>query len=97
MEPSIDFIFVHGLGGGSRKTWSKTSSLAHYWPQEWLSKDPAFKNVRVHSFGYNSDWADTRADILNVHDFAAALLGEMRDSPHLKRRTVGLEAYEQKL
>jgi len=45
-EPLIDFIFVHGLGGGSRKTWGKTSSVTRFWPQEWLPKDPAFKNVR---------------------------------------------------
>ncbi|GIJ87379.1 hypothetical protein Asppvi_006285 [Aspergillus pseudoviridinutans] len=50
-QPLIDLIFVHGLGGGSRKTWSKTASASHYWPKEWLPRDPAFKNVRVHSFG----------------------------------------------
>ncbi|KAH8776786.1 hypothetical protein F5883DRAFT_545457 [Diaporthe sp. PMI_573] len=33
-DPRVDFVFVHGLGGGSRKTWSKTSSIGHYWPQQ---------------------------------------------------------------
>jgi len=82
-EPLIDFIFVHGLGGGSRKTWSKTSSITHYWPQEWLSKDPAFKNVRVHSFGYNSDWVKSKDNCLNIHHFGKSLLGEMSTSPYL--------------
>ncbi len=82
-EPLIDFIFVHGLGGGSRKTWSKTSSLAHYWPQEWLPKDPAFKNVRVHSFGYNSDWVKGKYNCLNIHHFGKSLLGELSTSPYL--------------
>lgn len=82
-EPLIDFIFVHGLGGGSRKTWSKTSSVTHYWPQEWLPKDPAFKNVRVHSFGYNSDWAKGKDNCLNIHHFGKSLLGEMSTSPYL--------------
>lgn len=82
-EPLIDFIFVHGLGGGSRKTWSKTSSVNHYWPQEWLPQDPAFKNVRVHSFGYNSDWAKGKDNCLNIHHFGKSLLGEMSTSPHL--------------
>ena len=31
-EPLADFIFVHGLGGGSRKTWSKTTSVKDFWP-----------------------------------------------------------------
>lgn len=82
-EPLIDFIFVHGLGGGSRKTWSKTSSVTHYWPQEWLPKDPAFKNVRVHSFGYDSDWVKGKDNCLNIHHFGKSLLGEMSMSPYL--------------
>ncbi|MCJ1239280.1 hypothetical protein MMC14_007274, partial [Varicellaria rhodocarpa] len=44
-EPLIDFIFVHGLRGGSRKTWSMTNSVTHYWPQEWLPKYPTFKKL----------------------------------------------------
>ena len=30
-QPLVDVIFVHGLGGGSRKTWSKTGSVADFW------------------------------------------------------------------
>lgn len=82
-EPLIDFIFVHGLGGGSRKTWSKTSSVTHYWPQEWLPKDPAFKNVRIHSFGYDSDWIKGKDSCLNIHHFGKSLLGEMSTAPYL--------------
>lgn len=82
-EPLVDLIFVHGLGGGSRKTWSKTSSVTLFWPQEWLPKDPAFKNVRVHSFGYNSDWIKGRENCLNIHHFGKSLLGEMNTSPYL--------------
>jgi pimeloyl-ACP methyl ester carboxylesterase len=82
-EPFIDFVFVHGLGGGSRKTWSKTSSVTHYWPQEWLPKDPAFKSVRVHSFGYDSDWANGRDNCLNIHHIGKSLLGELSTSPYL--------------
>lgn len=82
-EPLIDFIFVHGLGGGSRKTWSKTSSVTHFWPQEWLPKDPAFKNVRIHSFGYDSDWVKGKDSCLNVHHFGKSLLGEISTSPYI--------------
>ncbi|RJE21000.1 WD40 [Aspergillus sclerotialis] len=80
--PIIDLVFVHGLGGGSRKTWSKSGSPADYWPQ-WLSKDPAFKNVRVHSFGYNSDWTKGKDNCLDIHHFAKSLIGELRTSPYI--------------
>ncbi len=82
-NPLVDFIFVHGLGGGSRKTWSKTSSHSHFWPCEWLPKDPAFKSVRVHSFGYNSHWNKGTGNVLNIHDFGKSLLGEIDTSPCL--------------
>ena len=74
---------MHGLGGGSRKTWSRTSLVTHYWPQEWLPKDPAFKNVRVHSFGYDTDWAKGKDNCLNIHHIGKSLLGEISTSPYL--------------
>lgn len=83
-EPLIDLVFVHGLGGGSRKTWSKTGDPYHYWPKEWLSRDPEFKNVRIHSFGYNANWGDTAQSFLNIHDFGKSLLGALYDSPHIR-------------
>ena len=82
--PLLDFIFVHGLGGGSRKTWAKTSSITHYWPQEWLPKDPAFKNVRVLSFGYDSNWIKSRDNCLNIRHFGRSLIGEISTSPYLR-------------
>ena len=81
--PLVDFIFVHGLRGGSRKTWSKTSDPLSYWPKEWLPRDPAFKNVRIFSFGYNSDWGDKKDSILNIHDFGKSLLSEIMNSPEI--------------
>jgi len=82
-QPDVDFIFVHGLGGGSRKTWSKTPLQAHYWPQEWLPKDPEFKNVRIHSFGYDSDYLKGKGDRLNIHHFGKLLLAALSTSPCL--------------
>jgi len=83
-EPLVDLIFVHGLRGGSRKTWSKTKDPYHYWPKEWLPRDPRFKNVRIHSFGYNADWGETKQSFLNIHDFGKSLLGAIYDSPHIR-------------
>jgi hypothetical protein len=81
--PLVDFIFVHGLRGGSKKTWSKTSDPLSYWPKEWLPRDPAFKNVRIFSFGYNSDRGDKKDSVLNIHDFGKALLSEIVNFPEI--------------
>ena len=83
-EPLIDFIFVHGLGGGSRKTWSLSSSISHYWPQEWLPRDPDFSNVRIQSFGYDSDWMKSKENCLDIHHIGKSLFGEMCISPCLR-------------
>ncbi|KAK7416890.1 hypothetical protein QQX98_004948 [Neonectria punicea] len=82
-EPLIDFIFVHGLGGGSRKTWSNTHNIADYWPQEWLPTEPRMKNVRIHSFGYDANWKNRGASTLTIHDFGQALLMDIHNSPKL--------------
>lgn len=74
-----DIVFVHGLNGGSESTWSKGNSSLHFWPKVWLPADEAFRDVRLHSFGYSS--AISRESILNVRDFARALLAAVKDSP----------------
>lgn len=88
-EPLIDLIFVHGLGGGSRKTWSKSEDAYHYWPKEWLPRDPDFKNVGIFSFGYRADWAERNGNALDVNDFAQSLLGEINTCPEFRRSNVG--------
>ncbi|KAI2737765.1 hypothetical protein DTO013E5_5807 [Penicillium roqueforti] len=79
--PEIDVIFVHGLGGSSRKTWSKSSLQSHFWPKEWLSKDPAFQNARIHSYGYDSYYLKGREDCLNVHHIGKTFLSAISTSP----------------
>ncbi|KAL2264512.1 hypothetical protein VTJ83DRAFT_7022 [Remersonia thermophila] len=82
-EPLIDFIFVHSLGGGSRKAWSKTSSLDHFWPQKWLPHEPWCERVRIHTYGYSSDWTKRKADVCNIHDFGKGLLAALSTSLEL--------------
>ncbi|GKZ47041.1 hypothetical protein AbraIFM66951_010381 [Aspergillus brasiliensis] len=89
-EPLVDFIFIHGLGGGSRKTWSKSPDPYHYWPKEWLSQDPEFDSVRIYTFGYKADWAEKTASVLNIHDFALSLLGEIQCNPDIRRSNTRL-------
>lgn len=87
-----DLVFVHGLGGGSRSTWTKSSDSSLFWPQEWLPQDSAFQDVRIHSFGYNSNW--DKESTLNIHDFAKSLLGSIQDCPTIPRESsVGTAFY----
>ena len=92
-EPRIDFIFVHGLGGGSRKTWALSADPQHYWPKAWLSQDSEFSSVRIHSFGYNADWDEWRESTLNILDFSRSLLGDISCNPGIRRSKVGSNSY----
>lgn len=78
-----DLVFVHGLGGGSRSTWTKSGDSSSYWPQEWLPNDPGFRDVRIHSFGYDSNWI--KGSTLNLYDFSKSLLGSIQDCPLMSR------------
>ncbi|KAH8670390.1 hypothetical protein BGZ60DRAFT_486586 [Tricladium varicosporioides] len=83
-SPAIaDLIFVHGLGGGSQSTWTKDLNSNLFWPKIWLPQDPGFQDVRIHSFGYNSNWS--KESTLHVHDFAKSLLGAIQDCPLIPR------------
>ncbi|KAK3304655.1 uncharacterized protein B0T15DRAFT_250070 [Chaetomium strumarium] len=84
-EPRVDFIFVHGLNGGSRRSWSASSDPASFWPKEWLPSEAGFRHVRIHSFGYDSDWTKSRESTLTIHDFGQALLADIYNSPNLRR------------
>lgn len=80
-EPLIDIVFVHGLRGGSVKTWQKGGDPQRFWPQLWLPVEPGFEHANIHSFGYDAD-IKTGNDF-NIHDFGRDLLEEMRISPFL--------------
>ena len=84
-EVLADLVFVHGLRGGSRKTWSFSADPAHFWPKEWLPGDPDFKNVRIHTFGYHSDWGESKGSDFNVHDYGQNLIEELHNSPIIGR------------
>lgn len=76
-----DLIFVHGLNGGSQSTWSKNGDLSLFWPCEWLPRDEAFQDVRIHTFGYASGLS--RESVLHVPDFARSLLSCIHDAPSI--------------
>ncbi|KAK3312544.1 hypothetical protein B0H66DRAFT_644720 [Apodospora peruviana] len=80
-----DIVFIHGLGGGSRKSWSYSPNPDHFWPLAWLPVDKDFPGVRIHTFGYNADWGDRRQSILNIRAIAQSLLGALRNHPEIRR------------
>lgn len=57
-EHKIDIIFVHGLGGGSQKTWSKDHNLDTFWPQKWLTYEAGANEARISTFGYDATLLD---------------------------------------
>ena len=82
-DPIAALIFIHGLGGGSRKTWAKNEDPQLFWPGLWLPKDEEFQDVRILTFGYDADWA--KESILNIHDFGKSLLYAIKDFPNPSR------------
>ncbi|KAJ5713986.1 uncharacterized protein N7483_011167 [Penicillium malachiteum] len=90
ISASVDIIFIHGLGGGSRRTWSYSDNVDHFWPKSWLPVDLDFQDVRIHTFGYKSDWANRQQSVLNIHDFSQSLIGGMRNDPSIWRDKSGI-------
>ena len=71
---NLDIIFVHGLGGGSRKTWCYDKNPGIFWP-EWLSQLPILSRARISTFGYNADVIASKGTTdTNVESFAKHLL-----------------------
>ncbi|MCJ1466023.1 hypothetical protein MMC07_004642 [Pseudocyphellaria aurata] len=76
---SLDVIFVHGLGGTSRQTWSKNRDENLFWPGRWLPSEPSLSTARILSFGYNAHFMSMgQNSIANISDFAKDLLYDMR-------------------
>ena len=78
-DPLVEYVFIHGLGGGSTRTWCLKDDPSYFWPKEWLPRHPAFRNVRIHSFGYDSDWKAKGQSAVTAYDFGQALLLALRD------------------
>ncbi|KAI4927152.1 uncharacterized protein J4E92_006317 [Alternaria infectoria] len=78
-----DLVFVHGLGGGSSTTWCLKQDADYFWPKEWLPKDPDFKGVRIHSFGYNANWATWLKSPVDIHAFGQSLVEDLRSDPKI--------------
>lgn len=76
-EPRIQIIFVHGLGGTKRGTWT-CSETQSFWPS-WLHDEEGFENIRIALFGYNASYNFLNPNnIFSIPIFAKLLLVEMK-------------------
>jgi hypothetical protein len=75
-NPLFDLIFVHGLGGSSKRTWSWERDIQNFWPS-WLAQDNDLSGARIFTFGYNSGFTGQYTN-LNMLDFAKDLLLRMK-------------------
>lgn len=79
VTPSADIIFIHGLGGTSRQTWSRNRDSDLFWPQRWLPLEHDICTTRIFSFGYNAHFTSSGPNsIANISDFAKSLLFAMK-------------------
>jgi hypothetical protein len=73
----INIIFVHGLGGSSRGTWTHQES-GKFWP-EWLPNIKGLEHARIMTFGYDADWTKvwTPNSVLDISNFGDQLLNDV--------------------
>ncbi|KAJ5718261.1 Cytochrome cd1-nitrite reductase-like C-terminal heme d1 [Penicillium malachiteum] len=77
--PTLDIIFIHGLGGTSQATWTRDQDPHCFWPAEWLPSEPGICEARILSFGYNAIWAAIGSALVSgIADFAKDLLFSMK-------------------
>ncbi|KAF2671659.1 hypothetical protein BT63DRAFT_398038 [Microthyrium microscopicum] len=82
ISPPLDIIFVHGIGGTSRSTWTKDRHADKFWPKRWLPNEPGIQTARILSFGYNAVPNNGGPNPLsNIGFFARALLEAMKELP----------------
>jgi hypothetical protein len=74
---TVSIIFVHGLGGSTRDTWTHPESKT-FWPS-LLHEEDGFDNVRISTFGYRANFINglRPKNILGIADFAKQLLDSL--------------------
>ncbi|KAI0151725.1 hypothetical protein GGR57DRAFT_171175 [Xylariaceae sp. FL1272] len=73
-----DIVFVHGLGGTSRWTWSKNKDPELFWPLTFLPLEPDLCLSRILTFGYDASFQKSTSLATSVLDFAKDLLFDLK-------------------
>jgi hypothetical protein len=70
----VSIVFVHGLGGSARETWTHHPSKV-FWPT-LLHEDDRFVNVQISTFGYDANFKNIFdvKNVLGIQDFSKQLL-----------------------
>ena len=84
IETKVDLVFVHGIGGGARGTWSYSKADVDCWPQRFLPFEQGYENCRIQSFRYTAGLTKEDPYASTVADYAQALLALLVSSPALK-------------
>lgn len=71
-------MFIHGLGGTSRWTWSKNRDPELFWPSKFLPLDSDVCLARILTFGYNANFLKAGSIGVSVLDFAKDLLFNLK-------------------
>jgi hypothetical protein len=72
----LDLVFIHGLGGTSKGTWSWERNPVNFWPQ-WLADDLELSKTRSFTYGYDASIAG-QSTTTTILDFAKDLLFKMK-------------------
>ncbi|KAI1801646.1 hypothetical protein F4811DRAFT_450319 [Daldinia bambusicola] len=73
-----DIVFIHGLGGTSRWTWSKDRDPELFWPAKFLPFDSDVCLARILTFGYNANFLKAGSIGVSLLDFAKDLLFNLK-------------------
>jgi hypothetical protein len=72
----VQIIFVHGLGGSAKETWTDSKTNG-FW-LTWLHEQSEFENVRIATFAYDAKFDSlTSGNHLAIPDFADQLLDDL--------------------
>lgn len=59
-------------------SWCWNRDLSLFWPKDWLPFEPALKDARITTFGYNAHFMSQSGDVFNISDFAKDLLSQLK-------------------